>query len=320
LNKAKLYKLINSLLSILIAITAIYYLVGLIQDKEMDLAETVSQILESRLSIIVVVLLMPINWLLETLKWRSIVDPIQKINFIKSVKSIFAGILLSLFTPNRIGELGGRLLYIKKENRSTVLYLNSICSISQLMITVLIGIWSILYLKDFLTDWIDMEESILIVIDSTFTILILLVYFSSKQLGKLFDFFSKKKEEKSNKRVNKRIRFRLLTLSLARYAVFCIQFYLVIQIFESTITIQLSTAAIALVFFLTAVVPTGFISDLPVRTSIAFIIFEFIGFNGVSGLSASILLWIINLILPALISLYFLRKIDWMGKLNWKAG
>lgn len=300
------------------ALVAIYYLASLIQEKEVDFSVILTAVIESWTTILFVLALMPINWLIETVKWKTLVNSIQELNFTKSFQSILAGILLSLFTPNRIGELGGRLIFIEKEKRATILYMNSICSISQLMITMLVGIWSLVLLRNYLSDWIIFEEPVLYVFISLFSVLLMFVYFYSNQLGKLFDFFSKKEEGNSRKKVSKRSRFGLLTMSLCRYIVFCIQFYLVVQIFEPSISIQLSTSSIALIFILTAVVPTGWISDLPVRTSIAFFVFELVGLNGVSGLTASILLWSINLLLPALISLFLLQNVDWMGKLNLK--
>src|SRR5688500_12741182 len=55
-----------------------------------------------------VILLMPVNWLLETWKWHSYLSVHARVNFARAFKAVTGGIPLSLFTPNRIGEYGGR--------------------------------------------------------------------------------------------------------------------------------------------------------------------------------------------------------------------
>lgn len=300
----------------MIASAAIYYLFNLFIEKEIDFLSLSTNLGDSWYLITLVLILMPVNWALELIKWRGLVIQVEEISIKKSVNSILAGILLSLLTPNRVGELGGKLIYIQKEKRSAVLYFNSVCSISQLLITIIVGLAAMFFLRDVFAIWVELEDELFLGLIFLIYVLIVSIFFKSNSLVKIFNYFSKARTKESIS-INTSQRISLILLSLARYLVFCIQFFILVKIFESEITIFESTLSIALIFFLTAIVPTGWISDLPVRTTIAFFVFESMSFSGSSGLSASILLWIINLLIPALLSLALLRDIDWMKNLIW---
>ena len=56
-----------------------------------------------------------VNWGFEAKKWQVLLKPLQPINFFTAFKSVLSGVTLSINTPNRIGEYGGRILYIRKE-------------------------------------------------------------------------------------------------------------------------------------------------------------------------------------------------------------
>ena len=61
-----------------------------------------------------VIVLVFVNWGFEAKKWKLLITPIQKMSFFTAFKSVLTGVTLSLNTPNRIGEYGGRILYVKE--------------------------------------------------------------------------------------------------------------------------------------------------------------------------------------------------------------
>ena len=72
----------------------------------------------------VVGVLMPLNWLIETLKWQPFLRHYDPISLKKSFYAVMAGISFALFTPNRMGEYAGRLLYVRPENHWKSLMIN----------------------------------------------------------------------------------------------------------------------------------------------------------------------------------------------------
>ena len=94
-----------------------------------------------------VVILMGVNWGIETRKWQLLVHHVQPFSFLKSFKSVLSGCSITMITPNRIGEYGGRILYIKEENRIKGISLTLVGSISQLLVTMIMGCIGLLYLR-----------------------------------------------------------------------------------------------------------------------------------------------------------------------------
>jgi len=86
-----------------------------------------------------VIILMVINWSIETIKWKLAIKKIQRINFLKSFKAVLSGVSFSVSTPNRIGEYLGRLLYMEEGKRLKAISLTIVCNISQLIITLFFG-------------------------------------------------------------------------------------------------------------------------------------------------------------------------------------
>src|SRR5688500_1514965 len=99
----------------------------------------------------VVIVLMPVNWWLETLKWHGFLSVHAKVNFGRAFKAVTSGIALSLFTPNRIGEYGGRILFMPYAIRWPVVFSTLMGSISQNLVAFAMGITGFILLVNGLT-------------------------------------------------------------------------------------------------------------------------------------------------------------------------
>ncbi|HEX4850476.1 MAG TPA: lysylphosphatidylglycerol synthase domain-containing protein, partial [Puia sp.] len=91
-------------------------------------------------------ILMPVNWGLECRKWQLAMHPLQPIPFWKALKATFTGVTIASFTPNRIGEYFGRILYVDEGKRTRAIGLTITCSLSQFLITLIAGLAGIIYL------------------------------------------------------------------------------------------------------------------------------------------------------------------------------
>jgi uncharacterized membrane protein YbhN (UPF0104 family) len=58
-----------------------------------------------------VVLLMLVNWLTEALKWKYVTRELSNISNWQAIEAVFCGLTWAVFTPNRIGEYGGRVMF-----------------------------------------------------------------------------------------------------------------------------------------------------------------------------------------------------------------
>src|SRR5690606_3920901 len=91
----------------------------------------------------VVTFLMFVNWLLEAVKWRFLCRYIERISFWKAIQSVFCGLTWAVFTPNRIGEFGGRVLFLKPRKRVFGVVAMGVGALAQLVLTCVAGSLSI---------------------------------------------------------------------------------------------------------------------------------------------------------------------------------
>ena len=259
-----------------------------------------------------VIILMLVNWGIETKKWQILVGHVEAISFWRSFKSVLSGCSVTMLTPNRIGEYGGRILYVKKENRIKAVSLTLVGSISQLLITMLMGSIGLLYLRYLSHNnssahavlpefWGD----VLIYLSVGITLLLLLFYL---RLGWLVRAMEKLP---SLNKVVKHIRvldefsdenlLQILSLSCIRYLVFVLQFVLILQLMQVNIPPVLCFWLMSVFYLVMAVAPTiGFI-DLPVRVSASWVLLQWYTDNKIGVSTASLGIWLINLVIPAII-------------------
>ena len=73
-----------------------------------------------------VISLVFVNWGIEARKWQVLLRTLQPVSFFTAYKSVLSGVTLSINTPNRIGEYGGRILYVQEGKRIKAISLFSV--------------------------------------------------------------------------------------------------------------------------------------------------------------------------------------------------
>jgi len=117
-----------------------------------DLGKTwtaIKQSLQSPLlwNLVAVIALMFVNWSIEAFKWKISVKKIQEISFFKAFRAVLSGVSFSVSTPNRVGEYLGRVLYMDAGNKLKSISITIVGSMSQLIITLLMGCIGLLVLQ-----------------------------------------------------------------------------------------------------------------------------------------------------------------------------
>lgn len=258
------------------------------------------------------VLLMLVNWGIEARKWQLVIRRIQPIGFGQSWKAIFTGTTMAFFTPNRIGDYVGRILYIDESKRIQAISLTVVCSIAQMLVTLVAGLGALVYMRQVVDRQQPGDGSVVFWIDTLvwFTALgvafLTILYFKLAWLVKWIEKIPKIDRFVRHIRVldsfNATILLRILSLSVIRYIVFIGQYYLVFSVFEVSLTPVQVFASIGVVFLVLAIVPTiAVITDLGVRWKASIELVQFFSTNTWGVLATSLSIWIINLVIPALI-------------------
>jgi uncharacterized membrane protein YbhN (UPF0104 family) len=254
-----------------------------------------------------VLVLMFINWSLEAIKWKLLVHAIQPISFFKSFKAVLSGISFTLIAPNRMGEYLGRVMYMKDGNRLKTISMTVAGSISQLIITLLMGVAGLLVLKNNIQqNNIISSPWLQVIIYGVLAVLIVLTlfYFRLSWLVRLAERLPGSSRFlyliKALDGLDATILLRLLSLSLLRFVVFIAQYYLLFKLFGVDVTAWQAFWTVSVSFLILAVIPSFAIAELAQRWFVATKTVGIFSAN-VAGITAAVTgIWIINIALPAI--------------------
>jgi len=260
------------------------------------------------LNLVLVILLMLVNWGIEAFKWKLSIQNVQRINFFKAFKAVLSGISFSVTTPNRMGEYFGRVLYMEEGNRLRTISLTIVGSISQLMITLLMGAVGII----FLMPKIQSAEiiSVLWVKVLLYGVIAVLIgltvfYFRLTWLIKWIDRFPQSSRYiylvNTLEDLNSGLLFKLLFLSLLRFIVFSIQYYLLFRLYGTGINWWPGFWAVSVSFLIMAIIPTFAIAELGLRGKVSLKLLGLLSANDLGITITTGTIWLINLVVPAII-------------------
>jgi hypothetical protein len=299
---------------LLIAIALIYLGFKFHQYHQQNYGSLFIEIFEkgNRIYLTLAVILVILNYGIEALKWKYLLSPLQDVTWYNAFKSVLSGTTLSVFTPNRTGEVIGKVIYLDIQEKMKAALLNFSGSMAQMICTCLFGLWGlILYLHYFGSFKTQLPAlPVLYTTAGSCTLIAFMIYFNQQ---KFFLWLSKKKwAEKMNIRFtgqqqfNSIIQLKVLLLSALRYAVFSTQLALLLK-FCLTPSAIFQLLLLSTVFFLVIwFLPSFAIAELGVRGSVAIFLFEHVSTNVTGALLPAITLWIINVALPALAGCVYL--------------
>lgn len=258
--------------------------------------------------LIAVVLLMVINWSIEAWKWKLCVQKIQQVKFTTAFKAVLSGVSFAVSTPNRIGEYLGRVLYMDDGNRLKAISLTITGSISQLIITLLMGLAGMVALRPllgatgvFAPVWID------VIFYGTLVAFVLLTVFYLRLavVARWVDRLPKVKRYawlfRTLEDFNATLLLQLLSLSALRFLVFIAQYYLLFRFFDVAVSWEQTLWAISISFLIMAVIPTiTLFTDLSLRGEVSLLLLGLFSTNRLGIGLTSLSIWLINLIIPAL--------------------
>jgi hypothetical protein len=280
----------------------------------------------------VILFLMLVNWGLEAVKWRLLINKIEKVSFLKSFKGVLAGVSVSVFTPNRTGDYLGRVFILEKGNHVEGILITIIGSFAQLIVTVCLGLFALLNFTD---QYIRVGHNLpgfllsgMILVIPAAVFVILLVYFNIRLLA---DFLGRYLPGKWESFARHAVVFQgystkellaVFLYSLARYIVFSTQFYLLLWISGAEIPILQAIILIPVVYLIMALIPSIALADLGIRGSVSiFVIGMYFKLfapgqadANLAILAASSVLWFVNLVIPSVLGTFFVLSLKFFRK------
>ena len=261
-------------------------------------------------------LLTPINWGLEALKWQILLRRIEKTTYWNAYQGVLAGVSLGFALPSLLGDTAGRVLSLRG-HRARAVGASLVSGGMQFYVALvfgavawahhltsaptrntpagrwLLGVLIALSLggvgfglvRRRLVSWLENRPA-------------LARYAEYWHVAGLY----------SDSEIA-----RALVVAALRYVVFSVQFYVALRLVGIWLPSDLSASGIGVVFLVKTITPAfNLLSDLGVREAASLWVWAPFGVPASVLLTATLTLWVANVLLPVLVGLI------WVWKLTWK--
>ncbi|MEZ4987536.1 MAG: lysylphosphatidylglycerol synthase domain-containing protein [Saprospiraceae bacterium] len=257
--------------------------------------------------LVVGVLLMPLNWWLEAAKWRVLMWHRYRPSWGDTVQAVLAGISVSLLTPNRVGEYGGRALVVPAEQLVTVVATSVLGSLCQWVVFVGLGWPALMHRLGQWGQWGGFFTGLAMVSVPLMLVVVLL-------FGRHFLDMAMRWRWLNGKRwwrwlrikalVLTRLRRRQLWVALAlaggRYGVYALQYLLFLWFFNASMELWEGLSGIFAIYLIQAGLPLPPGLGVLTRSELALWMWGKTLVTPAGVLAATFGLYVLNLVLPAL--------------------
>jgi hypothetical protein len=266
-------------------------------------------------TLVLMLLLVPVNWALESLKWKQLAKRVVQLTFWDAFRGTLTGLAIGVAAPAQLGDTIGRVAALKSDNRlkaigaaivsngiqfyvSVVggavgwflvldeLQMNQASKngLSILLITIIISVWLLMLFRRRLNDWNP----------------------TKKYLQKWLSYISIIGE------YSKADLLLATFYGTLRYTIFLSQFVLALSLFNFNLTFVALSSCVALIFLAKTLIPAiNVLGDLGLREFTALFVFKQYNLPPEEIITATFLIWIINVLGPILIGIFLIWKYKW---------
>lgn len=311
------------ILLLLIAVYIYQYMIKVSGQIDFSFGDLSKVIQKNPVLIFLLVILSPVNSLIEAKKWQTALHSIiPGLTVKEALKMIYAGAAAGLITPSKLGEYGGRMVGISLNNIPGALIANFYCSMAQNLVNLLAGFAGILFINQLLYSKYPFLTMSFITMAGISALVLVLVFYHLDYFikrGMNTTFFNKYLSQIQVDKLPDLNKDKILHQSFLRYSVYLIQYLLVVQILGFQAGLVEKISAIGIIFFLQSVVILPSLMGFVARVEIAFFVWSVAGIVQGEVLLAAFFLWLVNLALPAVIGGLWLL-IENKSKLDEKVG
>lgn len=249
-----------------------------------------------------------LNRFFEILKWKNLVTALQPISLLDATAQVLGALTAGIFTPNGLGEYAGKALFYEKTKVKKIVFLNLICNGIQMILTVIFGVFGLLY---FNAEFNIITTKTIAILFGLVIVLILVSFFLKSFTIKGYSL--EKLVHKINQ-IPKSIHRRNILLGLLRYLVFSHQYYFLFLAFEVHLPYLILMSAITSIYFLASSMPSFQFLDFAVKGSVAVYFFGLLGVNEWIVVFITALMWFLNVVIPVLLGSYFVLNFKMKSK------
>lgn len=252
-------------------------------------------------ALLLCLLLIPVNWGIEAWKWQLITAPIEKISYAQATRSVYSGVCVGNLAPGRATEFLGKIIFFRPSNRAQITVIHFLNGMFQLSVTLLSGLVALfLRLQSFGDEYIviaRLAAGLSIALLAFFVVCLFRVEW-------ILNLAAQKVQRDKNAtnfsyQLSHGLMIRIFALSVLRFSVFFGQMLLLIALFHPMQPDGALLVSVALYFLLTTVIPMFSLIEAAVRAAIALVVFRDSGIPASALALSSILLWVVNIIVPS---------------------
>ncbi len=224
-----------------------------------------------------------LNWSFEIDKWRMLTVDFSQFSMKQAAKPVMSGLAMNMVVPFTFGDILMRLMGSRCISKSAkAIFLNRMTSLT---VTILFGMVGLLYYFNPANDlWIQSPFA------GVFFVMIVLTLCATIDCL----YFKKK----------------VMTWTFLRYMVFAIQYFLLLLPLLMGLEWVVILAGISWIFLVRTVVPS-FLGAIGIREASTVAFFALWMDNSTVLIIPSLLIWIINIVIPSLIGFCFFWSRDY---------
>lgn len=259
------------------------------------------------------VILMPINLLLEAKKWQILAGSAQPLSFRGALASYLGGIAFSLVTPNRLGEYPGRMLYLKRKNTIRLVSVSLLGALTQMLTLFIYGTIGLIY---FNLNFSHPLGIFALCGSAVITVILAIAFWSFETWLPLIEKIKWLRKFKVYKQLLKRFtskeQLTILGISVLRYSIYTAQYLFLLYWLNVEMPFFDGFLMSALFFWVITIIPSVTLIELGERGAVGIFLFSYLNDNVVGILAATVGIWCINLVVPAILGSILLLRMRFL--------
>lgn len=269
--------------------------------------------------------LIPVNWLLEAMKWRRLTRAFANYSLWRTYLAVLAGVTVGIFTPNRVGEYGGRMLLVKAKHNWRAVISTMVGSLAQLLVLLSAGLLGGIY---FVAHYLKMPSTDvfwLLGIGSFVIIVMAWCFFKIRYIIFFFRKFSFSRHfTKYIKQLEVLEQYEAKDLSIAigysilRYLTYSTQYYLMLRFFGIEVSALTAYSGIATIYLIQSSIPLPPYLDLLARGEVALFVWSVFTTDEIAILGSTFTLFVLNLVVPSLFGLLIIFRTNVARSLGYR--
>ena len=267
----------------------------------------------------VLLLLTPVNWGFEALKWQILLRRVERTTFRDAYRAVLVGLSLGFALPAQLGDTAGRVLSLRTDARAGAIGASLVSGGMQFYVALVFGAVAWAYHLTVALERDTVAGRWLLVLLTGLSGLGILFGLVRRGLIGWLSTRPPLRRFASYWDVAGQYDDREIELALGaatvRYLIFSAQFYMAMRLVGIGLPPDISASGIGVVFLVKTVMPAfNLLSDLSVREAAALWVFAPFGpsAGAVSVLiTATLTLWIANILMPVLVGLMWVWRLKW---------